>query len=185
MNENGRELAPTLTMAQLYESQNEYFDALAIYDKLHKNNPAADVSDRIATLREKILSERGLRYNPRLLKFFEEEELRALGVLPAEKYQAYVSSREALEQQEETENEPAIEVDDQDDDDFPKPDILSDAPKREIVEKPKEPVAMGGFTAFTDMTAGELAGRLTRLVEPDRKLSDLTLGEIVRIMRES
>ena len=82
-------LGPTLTMARLYESQQQFLDALAIYRKLHEARGDAEAAEKIAELEQKILSERSLSYDAIISQAFSREELKRFRVLPAEKYRAW------------------------------------------------------------------------------------------------
>ncbi|MCK4695258.1 MAG: hypothetical protein KAT74_05835, partial [Candidatus Cloacimonetes bacterium] len=54
---------PTLTLAQLYENQNQFLDALVIYQKLMKTKPSDELQNKINELKEKIFADNTLEYS--------------------------------------------------------------------------------------------------------------------------
>lgn len=42
----GKKSVPTITLAELYESQNHLMDALLIYKYLKKENPSEEIAER-------------------------------------------------------------------------------------------------------------------------------------------
>ena len=70
---NKSEIAPTLTLAKLYESQNQLFDALAIYDYLMGITPREDIQQNRKLLLKKIFSDEKIKFHPLLSKLFGKE----------------------------------------------------------------------------------------------------------------
>lgn len=89
---NKNEIAPTLTLAKLYESQNQLFDALAIYDYLMGISPRDDIRQNRETLLDKIFSEDKLKYHPLITDLFGQDELKYFNIIPKDKYQTYIQT---------------------------------------------------------------------------------------------
>jgi len=49
---------PTITLAELYESQNHLMDALLIYKYLKKENPSEEIKEKIDKLENKVIFQR-------------------------------------------------------------------------------------------------------------------------------
>ena len=88
--------APTITLAELYENQDQYIDALVIYKNLNKENPTEELQNKIAELKDKIFKENTLEYSTIIDKIFTEEEKRLFHILPHEQYKAYKESQADL-----------------------------------------------------------------------------------------
>ncbi len=81
MKSNGRSWQPTLTLAKLFEEQNQFFDALAAYELISQNDPSPAVRERIEALHLRILSDPNSSYDPRIEKLFTPEELAYFKIL--------------------------------------------------------------------------------------------------------
>ncbi len=114
---------PTITLAELYENQNQYIDALVIYKNLYKKNPTEELQNKIDELKDKIFKENTLEYSAIIDKIFTEEEKRLFHILPHEQYKAYKESQAELKN-DETYPEELIEVKEEvTPDDTKKPEI--------------------------------------------------------------
>lgn len=91
---------PTITLAELYENQNQYIDALVIYKNLYKENPTEKLQNRINELKDVIFKENTLEYSAIIDKIFTEEEKRTFHILPHEQYKAYTESQTELKYEE-------------------------------------------------------------------------------------
>lgn len=81
MKTNERSWQPTLTLAKLFEEQNQFYDALAAYELISQNDASPAVRERIESLHLRILSDPNNRYDPRIEKLFSPEELAYLKIL--------------------------------------------------------------------------------------------------------
>ncbi|MDA3814425.1 MAG: hypothetical protein PF570_09265 [Candidatus Cloacimonetes bacterium] len=100
---------PTITLAELYENQNQYIDALVIYKNLHRDDPTEELQSKIDELKDKIFKENTLEYSTIIDKIFTDEEKRIFHILPHDQYKAYKESQADLKN-EETYPEELIEV---------------------------------------------------------------------------
>ena len=73
---------PTITLAELYESQNHLMDALLIYKYLKKENPSEEIAGKIDKLENKIFSEIESQYLSVIQKVFTPEERKFFQILP-------------------------------------------------------------------------------------------------------
>jgi len=80
-NPNGRSWNPTITLAKLYEEQNQFFDALAAYELIDQTESSPAIREKIEALHMRILSDPNSKYDPRIEKLFSPEELAYLKIL--------------------------------------------------------------------------------------------------------
>ncbi|MBN2461923.1 MAG: hypothetical protein JXB60_09990 [Candidatus Cloacimonetes bacterium] len=83
MNEN---IKPTLTLAQLYESQNQLVEALVIYQKLRTTNSSLEIEKKIDELTENIFSNLKGNYTQLINSIFTTAEKKYFKILPHEDY---------------------------------------------------------------------------------------------------
>ncbi len=91
---NPKKLGPTLTLAQLYESQNQLFDAYAVYHKLYEFKQSEEVINKLLNVRKKIMLEMNLKYSDDILKAIDLEDLKKFHILPKKKF---IELEEAIE----------------------------------------------------------------------------------------
>lgn len=72
---------PTLTMAKLFEEQNQFYDALAIYEIISQSDDSPQVREKIESLQSRILQDPNLKYDSRIERLFSPEELAYLKIL--------------------------------------------------------------------------------------------------------
>ncbi|RLC57387.1 MAG: hypothetical protein DRH89_03610, partial [Candidatus Cloacimonadota bacterium] len=91
---------PTLTLAELYESQNQLIDALVIYQRLYSKNPTEDLELKINELKDKVFDIEANKYDPIIDTIFSGDEIKKFGILPHQQYKAYVDSQKHADNQE-------------------------------------------------------------------------------------
>ncbi len=91
---------PTITLAELYENQNQHIDALVIYKNLCKENPTEELQNKIDELKDKIFNENTLEYSTIIDKIFTAEEKRFFHILPHEQYKVYTESQAEMKNEE-------------------------------------------------------------------------------------
>ena len=91
---------PTITLAELYENQNQHIDALVIYKNLCKDNPTEELHSKIDELKDKIFNENTQEYSTIIDKIFTTEEKRIFHILPHEQYKAYTESQAEMKNEE-------------------------------------------------------------------------------------
>ena len=80
------EVTPTLTLAKLYETQDQFLDAFLVYQKINKENPSQETADKMKELQNKIFNNIKSEYNEIIGKIFSPEEIRKFRILPHEDY---------------------------------------------------------------------------------------------------
>lgn len=96
MKTNGRTWAPTLTLAKLFEEQNQFFDALAAYELISQTDDSPAVRERIEDLHVRILNDPANRYDPRIEQLFTPEELAYLKILSHNGFENLAQARAKL-----------------------------------------------------------------------------------------
>jgi len=91
---------PTITLAELYENQNQYIDALIIYKNLYLENPNDELRSKINNLKDKIFNESTLEYSSIIDKMFTDDEKRLFHILPHDYYKVYLESQAELKNDE-------------------------------------------------------------------------------------
>jgi len=187
MKQDIKKLGPTLTLAQLYESQNQFMDALALYRRLHRERGMDEAAERIAELEERILSEKGLAYDKMLAAVFTREELKRFKALPHDKYEAWCKAIEEPEEQpadadEEIilgESEPIMEALAT----AEEPDVFL-APEPEPKKKPVRP-REAAAPATADITVGQFITALRIVAADNTPLGSLRLADLLDALKRS
>jgi len=84
---------PTLTLAQLYEKQNQPLDALVIYQQLLNKEYSDELDEKIKDLKNKIFNDSSLEYNSIIDKIFTTEDKKNFKILPHDEYEAFAVSQ--------------------------------------------------------------------------------------------
>lgn len=175
---NPAEVGPTLTLAQLYESQNQYYDALAIYEKLYSQRKDPQILERLERVRKRLLGEMSAIHDQLMEVIFTLAEMEKFRIIPEEKFKRYV---ESIAQDKKKEEE-RIALEDQID----SVEESSQNPHSEISLSDGITLEDGGEEAvgvnWLELSTGDFLRRMESVVGRDRKLSSLTLGEILRIL---
>lgn len=85
----------TITLAELYEKQNQFMDALVIYLKLYQANPSEKLKQRIINLKDKVFFENEAEYTSTIKMIFSQEDRKKFQILPHKQYLEY---RELMKQ---------------------------------------------------------------------------------------
>ncbi len=96
MKTNSSGWAPTITLAKLFEEQNQFFDALAAYELICQTDSSPAVRESIEALHLRILSDPVSQYDPRIEKLFTPEELAYLRILDHQGFENLARAREKL-----------------------------------------------------------------------------------------
>ncbi|HCX72625.1 MAG TPA: hypothetical protein DHM37_02820 [Candidatus Cloacimonas sp.] len=79
----------TITLAELYEKQNQFMDALVIYLKLYQQTPSEKLKQRIINLKEKVFTENEDEYTSTIKMIFSKEDRKKFQILPHNQYMEY------------------------------------------------------------------------------------------------
>jgi len=90
------EINPTVTLAQIYENQNQIVDALLIYRKILATNPENRefIAQKIKELETKVFSPKQEKYDPIIDLIFSPEEKEYFAILSHRAYAEYFKSSE-------------------------------------------------------------------------------------------
>lgn len=75
------DITPTITLAELYESQNQLLDALNIYQKLQKMSPSEKIQEKMEALSEHLMTQKKFKYNELTRTIFSEAELKYFRII--------------------------------------------------------------------------------------------------------
>jgi hypothetical protein len=217
-------------MAQLYEQQNQLFDALAVYESIETAQTDPELRERIDRLQERILRQKNYSYSQISKRIFTREEFERFRIIPGNDYAAYeeslrsvaVAGEEAFPEEIDIEEDDALTVVREPDpepepvlpeespivalsepaiaeiyslpaeeelqlapDPEPEPEpVIPSAPwfpetvcEPMTASEPEEPVDM-----WHTMTIGTLIGRMLQRLDSEKRLEDLTLGEITGLL---
>ncbi len=198
MNKTNNKIPPTITLAQLYEAQQQYFDAYLIYKKIYETNEDESILERIEKSKSKIFIDPNMHYHSLIDNLFSTDEKAAFKILPNENYLNYQKS--LINEIEETE---FIEDDfDEDEED------MTDA---EEIEEIYNPVDLPPFEEFTSgisdmdsllqnhfsetempekvtpvniLSISDFCLYLTKTFGSDKKITDLSLGDVFMILEK-
>jgi len=96
MKNNASSWQPTITLAKLFEEQNQFYDALAAYELIGQNDSSPAIRERIDALHLRILSDPNGRYDSRIEKLFTPEELAYLKILNHQGFNNMATTMEKL-----------------------------------------------------------------------------------------
>jgi len=83
---------PTVTLAKLFESQEQYVEALALYHILFKKNQDNKFLEKIDELKGKIFDNNENEYHQFLLSILNQEERKDLKILPHSQAEDYLTA---------------------------------------------------------------------------------------------
>jgi hypothetical protein len=182
MKTNSSGWAPTITLAKLFEEQNQFFDALAAYELISQTDASAAVRESIESLHLRILSDPNNRYDPRIEKLFTPEELAYLKILDHHGFENMAHAREKLR-----DGSLAAEIYIEEDDDIlsgedEDPDMLSQILQE--IEQQAQMNLMEAVPDARDFTVRDLLVALLGRFDKDQKLTDVRLSDLVAIILE-
>lgn len=176
---NNRSWVPTLTLAKLFEEQNQFYDALSAYELISQTDSSPAIRQKIEALQMRILSEPGVKYDPRIEKLFSPEELAYLKILNHSGFENLsrvqsqifegISEYELLfDDEESTEKvlDPGSEL-----------QKLLEEIDAQAVKSPQETQ-----DAAAEPTVGQLAVELIRRYGKDTKISQLAIKEFLQLI---
>lgn len=86
---------PTVTLAKLFEQQEQYVEALALYQLLFIKFQDNNFLSKISELKENIFANNNEEYHQMIISLFTDDERKQLQILPHSQYSDY---KEAYEQ---------------------------------------------------------------------------------------
>ena len=180
MKPNGRAWTPTLTLARLFEEQNQFFDALAAYELISQTDSSPAVRERIEALHIRILNDPSNRYDPRIEKLFSPEELAYLKILDHNGFENMSAAAKKL-----GEGALAEDIFIEEDEDFRletdgDPDALDEL-LREIEEQSQLKMLDEGST-LGDRSLRDLMVALLSKYESSTPLAEIRLSDLISVL---
>ncbi|HOZ00521.1 MAG TPA: hypothetical protein PLG20_01800 [Candidatus Syntrophosphaera sp.] len=182
MKNSGRSWAPTITLAKLFEEQNQFFDALAAYELISQNDSSPAVRERIEALQLRILNDPGNRYDPRIEKLFTPEELAYLKILNHQGFENMAQARAKLQ-----EGALAAEIYiDEDEDVLLEEESEADALARMLqeIEQQAQLNVSEPALGIPEYTVKDLLMAVLSRFNKDQKLDEVRLSDLVAIILE-
>ncbi len=182
---------PTITLAELYENQNQYIDALVIYKNLYKENPTEKLQNKIDELKDKIFKENTLEYSTLIDKIFTEEEKRIFHILPHEQYKTYIKSKAEIKFEETYPEElTKVKKEEVTPDETEEPEIKEKTPDIDITLEPeteikeKESIELENTIEINDTTEELIKDKKDQLIPEDDRILEIDEEEIVPEIEE-
>jgi hypothetical protein len=172
---------PTLTLAKLFEEQNQFYDALAAYELIGQSDSSPAIRQKVEALQMRILSDPNLKYDPRIEKLFSPEELAYLKILNHSAFENLSKVQEQIvegnsayeiifedEEIEENETDPATEL-----------QKMLEEIDMKTVKATGEP-----STGTHQSTIGELAVELIKRYGKDGSISSMPIQDFLKLILE-
>ncbi|MBT3169438.1 MAG: hypothetical protein HN952_00825 [Candidatus Cloacimonetes bacterium] len=86
-------LKPTITLAELYENQNQIVDALQIYTSIFGENKDEKIKEKIEELKSKIFLENIDKYHKIIRTIFSNEEMKTFNILTKKQFDEFSKSK--------------------------------------------------------------------------------------------
>ncbi|HNX37343.1 MAG TPA: hypothetical protein PL124_03490 [Candidatus Cloacimonadota bacterium] len=177
---NGRSWQPTLTLAKLFEEQNQFFDALAAYELIGQNDSSPTVREKIESLHLRILNDPNNSYDPRIEKLFTPEELAYLKIL---NHQGFTNLSRAVEKLAEgvDMNDLYLELDDLDLDE-PEQDNIQEILAE--IEQNAQQTFIQGLPEADEYTLKDFMTALLTNYDRDTKLNTISFADFLALFME-
>lgn len=183
MKTNSRSWQPTLTLARLFEEQNQFYDALAAYELISQNDPSPELRERIEDLHLRILNDPNKNYDPRLEQLFSPEELAYLKILDHQGFSNMAKAREKLREEMQGSELIFSEV-------MPE-EVLVDESEldalREILEEIEQQAQISLISETNDVGECHVQDFLIAMLvkfDKDQKLSEVKLSDLLSLFLE-
>ena len=178
---NGRNWQPTLTLARLFEEQNQFFDALAAYELISQHDESQAVREKIEALHMRILSDPTNSYDPRIEQLFTPEELAYLKIIS---HQGFENMSRAVEKLAEgaNANDLYLELDDLD---LLETEDLDDI--QDILSEIEQNAQASFIDELPNQEAYNLKDLMTAMLsrwDKDQPLSEVSLADFLALFLE-
>ena len=176
---NNQNWKPTLTLAKLFEEQNQFYDALAAYEIISQTDSSPAIRQKIEALQNRILSDPNLKYDARIEKLFSPEELAYFKILS---HSAFENLSRIQSHLNEGISDYEIVFDDEEPAD-PETDSTADLQQimdeieSKAVQSPEETAPASG-----EFTVGDLAMELIKRFGKDSKIADLNIKDFLQLV---
>lgn len=177
---SGTSWTPTVTLAKLFEEQNQFFDALAAYELIAQNDSSPAVRERIEALHARILNDPSVRYDPRIEKLFTPEELAYLKILSHQGFDNMSRTMEKL-----SEGMQGTELI------FEEEDVLAEESELDTlsamlkeIEEQAQLSLIGHSDELSDYNVGDLLIAILSRYDRTQKLSEISLSDLASLFMD-
>jgi hypothetical protein len=168
---------PTVTLAKLFEEQNQFFDALATYEIIAQHDSSPAIREKIEALHARILNDPSNRYDSRIEKLFTPEELAYLKVLS---HQGFDNMSRAAEKLNEGMQDTEIVFDED--------DVLAEESELDAlsevlqeIERQAQLNLVDNSADFQSLTVSDLLIALLSRWDKNTSLSEIRLSELISL----
>jgi hypothetical protein len=193
---NGK-IPPTITLAQLYEAQQQFFDAFLIYKKIYEQNPSEEIQERMTRSQNRIFMDSNIVYNNVINKIFTQEDKELFRILPEDNYNDYQGKKNESDQDidfvEEEFEEDEYDMSEAEEieqiynpaDLPPFEDFTSEMENPEqsnedfSFELPTSPVTLNA--SLNNLSLSEFSTLILQQLGPNKKVKDLTISDLLHI----
>jgi hypothetical protein len=168
---------PTVTLAKLFEEQNQFFDALATYELIAQNDSSPAIREKIEALHARILNDPSNRYDSRIEKLFTPEELAYLKILS---HQGFDNMSRAVEKLSEGMQDTEIV--------FEEDEVLAEESELDAlsevlreIERQAQLNLAGEVSDCPEMTVGDLLIAVLSRWDKAHSLSDIRLSDMISL----
>lgn len=168
---------PTVTLAKLFEEQNQFFDALATYELIAQTDASPAIREKIEDLHARILNDPSNRYDARIEKLFTPEELAYLKILS---HQGFDNMSSTIQKLGEGIQESEIFFDEE--------DILAEESELNAlsevlaeIERQAQLNLISSSEDFTDLTLGDLLITILSRYDKNQLLNQINLSDLVSL----
>ena len=177
-----KKITPTLTLAQLYDAQKQYFDSFLIYHQLYQENKTEDLKSRLDNAQAKIFTDNNLTYNDTINIIFNDEDKMFFKIIPENQYKNYKAAvqslnAEEIELQEEEFDEEIFEMDG------------AEEIEEEFIQDFNQEIKTPKTNHFIkkenlmDYNISELSDYIIKLLGSNKKLANITISELKEIKK--
>jgi hypothetical protein len=172
---------PTLTLAKLFEEQNQFFDALAIYEIINQTDDSPEIRQKIEYLQSRIMNDSNMHYDERIEKLFSQEELTYLKIM---NHSAFENLSRMRAQYSQGSSDYEITLEDEDLRD--RPTVSSYELRRMVgeIDEMAEQAEQEESTAEEAATISDLQKELIKRFGKDSKLTDISVQEFMQLLQD-
>ncbi|HOD17673.1 MAG TPA: hypothetical protein PKJ14_03400 [Candidatus Cloacimonadota bacterium] len=171
----------TLTLAKLFEAQNQWQEALAIYSLIYETDPSPELNDKIESLQKRILDDPNLHYEPEIEKLFSPDELMHFKIIKHGAFENIQRTRQQLTAENSDYN--ILLEDDEPLSQTQKPNAELEKVLDEIAES-SENSAQADERQQGTPTIDDFVQELALRFGKDKKMTDISVQDFLQLLEE-
>lgn len=172
---------PTMTLARLFEEQNQFYDALAIYEILSQTDQSPDLREKIDALQKRILDDPNMRYDQRIEKLFSAEELAYLKIM---NHSAFENLSRMKNQFAKGGSDYEFLLQDEELEERPKEDTVDLENMLGEIDSQAEQEAEKASQELEGLTVEDLAEELANRFGKDSRLKDISVQDFMQLLKK-